>query len=250
MIKTKLEVHTADGVMDVYLHRPDNAGDGHALPVVIFYHDAGGIRAAMDEMAARLAAHGYLVALPNVFYRAGDFAPFDPKTVFGDPVERARLMRIVKQADVVSVMRDTGALLDALANQPGVNATQVGCIGYCMGGRLAFAAAGAHADRVAAAASIHGGHIADDDATSPHLQAGKIRGQLYFAVADNDQSCDAESQARLKAALDKAGVRYELEVYTGALHGFAVRDLPPYQPAATERHWERVLTLFAAASLR
>lgn len=249
MTRTKLDVHAADGVMDVYLHRPVSEGNG-PLPVVIFYPDAGGVRAVMHEMAERLASHGYLVALPNVFYRAGAFAPFDVKTVFSDPVERARLMSIVKQADVISVMRDTGALLAALANVPGVDAAQIGCVGYCMGGRLAFAAAGAHADRVVAAASIHGGHIADDDPSSPHLKAGQIRGQLYFAVADADQSCNPESQSRLKAALDAAGVRYELELYAGALHGFAVRDLPMYQPAAAERHWERVIALFAAVMQR
>jgi carboxymethylenebutenolidase len=244
---TKLDVHAADGMMDVYLHRPSGPEIRGPAPTVIFFFDAGGVRASMHEMAERLASHGYLVALPNLFYRAGAFAPFDVKTVFGDPAERARLEGIVKQASVTATMRDTEALLDALASQPGASAAPVGCVGYCLGGRLAFAAAGALPDRVAAVASIHGGNIAVDDPESPHHQAGKIRGQLYFGVADNDQSCTPESQAKLKAALDEAKVRYQLEVYEGAGHGFAVRDLPTYQEAAAERHWERVLALFAEA---
>jgi carboxymethylenebutenolidase len=180
-----------------------------------------------------------------VLYRAGAFAPFDFKTVFTDDAERARLMAIIKQADAVSVMRDTEALLDALASEPGARTSQVGCVGYCMGGRLAFYAAGALPTRVAAAACIHGGNIAVDEPGSPHLQAAKIRGKLYFGVADNDRSCTKESQAMLKAALDTAKVRYQLEVYTGAAHGFAAPDAPVYDKAAAERHWERVLALFA-----
>ena len=112
-----------------------------------------------------------------------------------------------------------------------------------MGGRLAFAAAGAHPARVAAMACIHGANLAVDEPTSPHLQAGKIRARLYFGVADNDASCTPEAQAKLKAALDAAGVRHELEVYAGALHGFAVPDSPKYDEVAAERHWEKVLAL-------
>jgi carboxymethylenebutenolidase len=212
---------------------------------VILFPDAGGVRPGMHEMAERLASHGYLVALPNLFYRAGAYAPFDLKTVFSDPAERARLGAMMKQAGVVPVMRDTEALLDVLAREPGARADQVGIVGYCMGGRLAFAAAGAHPTRVAAVACIHGGNLATDDPTSPHLQAGKIRAQLYFGVADNDQSCTPEAQALLKAALDDAKVRYTMELYPGASHGFAPPDLPVYDHAASERHWERVLALFA-----
>lgn len=245
MIRSKLDVRAADGVMDVYLHRPEGRADEAPAPTVIMFPDAGGVRPAMHEMAARLASHGYLVALPNVLYRAGAFAPFDFKTVFTDPVERARLGGIMKQADLVSVMRDTEALLDALARDPDARAAQVGCVGYCMGGRMAFAAAGAHPTRIAAAASIHGGNLANDDPASPHLQAGKIRARLYFGVADKDQSCTPEAQARLKAALDEAKVRYQLELYPGAMHSFAVSDSPVYDEAAAERQWERVLALFA-----
>ncbi len=244
MTHTKIDVRASDGVMDVYLHRPAGAA-GAPAPTVILFPDAGGVRPAMHAMAERLVSHGYFVAVPNILYRAGDFAPFDFNTVWGDPPERDRIMRIIKQVEIVSAMRDVGALLDALAGEPGARADQVGCVGYCLGGRLAFGAAGAHPARVAAVAAIHAGNIAVDDPTSPHLQAGKIRAKLYFGVADNDQSCTPESQAKLKAALDEAKVRYQLEVYTGATHGFAVSDFPVFDQAASEKHWERVLALFA-----
>lgn len=242
MAQSKLDVRTQDGVMDVSLHAPEGPGP---FPTVLLYFDAGGLRPSMHEMAERLVARGYFVALPNVFYRAGAYEPFDLRSVWTNPAERARVMALVKQANPGAVMQDTAALLEALDHEPRARAQKVGCVGYCMGGRLAFTAAGAHPERVAAAACIHGGHIASDEPDSPHLQAGRIRAALYFGVADNDASCTPESQARLKAALDAADVRYRIEVFSGAAHGFAVRDMPAYSEAAAERQWERVFALFA-----
>jgi len=48
----------------------------------------------------------------------------------------------------------------------------------------------------------------------------------------------------LREALDTAGVSYQMEVYPGALHGFAVADFPVFDAAAAEQHWARILALF------
>jgi carboxymethylenebutenolidase len=239
---TQLDVRTPDGSMDVYLHEP--AG-GEPAPGVVFFPDAGGVRLVMQEMAARLAAAGYLVAVPNLYYRAGEYEPFDIATLFAVPGERERMQRIIGLAGPDGLARDTGALLDALAADPRRRGDQVGCVGYCMGGNWAFRTAGAHPDRVAAAASFHGGNLATDDPASPHRQAGRIRAQLYFGIADHDPSCAPASQAQLITALDEASVGYQLELYPGAGHGFAVPDNPSYSEAAAERHWRRVTALFA-----
>jgi carboxymethylenebutenolidase len=238
---TRLDVTTADGVMDVTLHEPE-AGPA---PVVIFFSDAGGVRPVMQEMAARLASAGYLVAVPNLYYRAGPYEPFDIATLFSVPGERKRMGDIIALAGQYGLDRDTGALLDALAGHPGRRGELVGCVGYCMGGYWSFRTAGAHPGRIAAAASFHGGHLATDDPASAHRQADRIRARLYFGVADADPSCSPESQAQLVTALSQAGVGYQLELYPGARHGFTVPDNPSYNEAAAERHWTRVTTLFA-----
>jgi carboxymethylenebutenolidase len=240
----QIEIRTPDGVTQAWTHRPEGAGPS---PAVIFFADAGGVRPAMHQMAARLASLGYFVLLPNILYRAGEFAPFDPKTVFSDPAERARIMAIIKQLDAASAMRDAGAYLEAVAQQPGALAGPVGCVGYCLGGRMAFTTAGAHPERVAAAASFHGGHLATGEPDSPHLQADRIRARIYLGVADNDGSCSPEHQGLLASSLGAAHVDYQIELYRGALHGFAVPDMPVYDAAAAERHWERLAALFGAA---
>ncbi|ONH30948.1 dienelactone hydrolase family protein [Pseudofrankia asymbiotica] len=249
MTVSKLDVRTDDGVMDVYLHLPPGheADGGEPLPTVIMYPDAFGVRPVTQDMADRLAALGYAVALPNIFYRTPDAGPFDAATTFSDPEARARLFDVMQKANATAVMGDTGALLTALDDVPAARSDKVGTTGYCMGGRLAFAAAGTHPDRVAAAASFHGGRLAvEDDPESPHRHAGEVRARLYFGVADNDSSCTPEDQVRLAGALDEAKVEYRMEVYTGAAHGFAVKDFPVYDEAAAERHWDRTAELFDA----
>jgi carboxymethylenebutenolidase len=240
---TLLEIQAADGVMDVYLHTPEDATA--PLPVVIMYPDAGGIRPVAQEAAARFAAAGYAVALVNYFYRSGRIS-FDLSRDLGDPEARSRMMATIGEAPPAGVVRDTEALLDALATRDDLRTDKVGAIGYCRGGYMAFTLAGAIPDRIAAAASIHGGGIATDDPASPHRRADAITAELYFGIAANDPSCTPEQQKLLVAALDAAGVRYEID-NVDAGHGFTMRDHPAYDAAATELHVAKSTALFARA---
>ena len=94
-------------------------------------------RATFHSMAQQLADLGYAVLLPNMYYRLGEFEPFDVETVFTDEDERARLMALVSSVTKDAAARDTEAMLDFLAAQPEVADTKVGTTGYCMGGGLA-----------------------------------------------------------------------------------------------------------------
>lgn len=241
MPQLSLHVRTADGATECQLFRPDGAGP---WPAIIFYSDAFGVRPETEAMAARLSSHGYAVLLPNLLYRAGAFAPFDQSTVWTDPTERARLMAIVVPA-AQGAISDTAAYLAALSAQPDVKADRVGAVGYCLGGRVGLLAAAAYPDRFAAVAAIHAGGLVNDTPASPHRQVDKVKARVYFAVADQDAGCTPEHQATLKAALDAATVRYELEQYPGAKHGFAVNGTHVYDQAAAEKHWRRIVALFA-----
>lgn len=242
MSETTIRASTEDGQVDARLFLPDE-GEG-PWPLVVFYVDAGGLRPAMSGMGERLAKAGYAVLQPNPFWRAEPYEPFDPRTMFRDPEERARLMKLLGTVRPEAVIADTKALVASLESDRRIDASRIGMVGYCMGGRLAFIAAGAWPERVVAAASIHGGGLVSDAEDSPHRAAGRIRAALYFGVADQDSSCTEEHQRALREALDQAGVEYELELYPGARHGFAAPDFPVFDRAASERHWERVLDLF------
>ena len=241
MTDRRIDVRTTDGTIDCYLFTPHDHG---AWPTLIVYMDAFGIRPALAEMATRLASHGYFVIVPNLYYRTGPFAPFDPRQVVAEGPERDRFKSMIMSISDTMVMRDTAAILEHLAQIPEAITTRMGALGYCMGGGFALSAAGTLPERIVAAASFHGGSLATDKPDSPHLLAGAMRARLYIGVAEVDPSFSASQRERLERALDEAGVEYTLEIYPGAKHGFAVTGHLVYDRDASERHWTRMLQFF------
>ncbi|MEZ0373956.1 MAG: dienelactone hydrolase family protein [Candidatus Sericytochromatia bacterium] len=237
-----VEIDTADSGADAYAFSPEGAGP---WPAVLFYMDGPGIRPALFEMARRLADQGYFVLLPNLFYRAGAYQPFDPATVFSNADERNRLMQLIHSVTQDQARRDTADFITFLDQQPQAEGLHLGTVGYCMGGSLALATAGHFPDRVAAAAAFHAARLATDQPDSPHLLTSAIRAKLYIGVAGIDQSFSEAERHRLQGALEAGGVDFRLEVYPDARHGFAVNDMPVYDREASERHWQRLLDLFA-----
>ena len=168
------------------------------------------------------------------------------QTVFGDPDERGRLMSMVGSVTPDMFASDAGAFLDFLANRSEVKGEAFGVCGYCMGGRASLVVAGWHPDRIAAAGSIHGGHLATDQPGSPHLLADRIRATVLVAGAENDATFPVEQADLLEKTLTAAGVDHKIEFYPAA-HGFAVPDAPSYDAKAAERHWISLRELFGAA---
>lgn len=238
-------ITTPDGACSVRLFTPDGSGLLSPWPGVVMYPDAGGVREAFFGMAAKLAGFGYAVLLPDVYYRHPDWAPFDMATAFHDPKERGRIMALMHTLTPDVMAADAGAFFDYLAGRPEVRGNRFGVCGYCMGGRTALVVAGRQADRVAAAASFHGGGLATDTPDSPHLLAGQMQATVYVAGAHKDSSFTAKQAATLAQALTAAGVEYTIETYAGK-HGFAVPDNPPYDIDAAERHWKAMRDLFGA----
>lgn len=241
----ELEIRTGEGAARAWAWR---GGEG-PRPGVLLFVDAFGVRPVMQEKAARLAGLGYDVLLPDVFYRAGAYPPFDKVTVWTDPPERARLMALLGSLTPDRVRADAAAYLDALVAR-GARPDRLATWGYCMGGRLAVLTAALHPDRVRAAAAFHAGGLVTDAPDSPHRLAGQLRASLHLAVADEDRSCTPEHQGALAAALGAAHVHYAMELYPGKRHGFAVPDHPgAHDPEAEARHWRR-LESFLGETLR
>jgi carboxymethylenebutenolidase len=241
MAEIAFDLATDDGTCPCFAYA---APGERPAPAVILYMDGLGIRPRLRAMAERLASNGYFVLLPNLYYRAGATPVFDPATAMADPAQRDRMMQLVRTVTKAGAMSDTRTFLEYLSDQPNVSGSAAGCVGYCMGGSLALAAAGTFPDRIAAAASIHGAMLATDAPDSPHRLAGKIRGAVYVGVAGIDPWLVPGETERLREALEAAGTRHRIEDYPDVQHGFAVDGTPHYERAAAERHWERILALF------
>ena len=244
MNASTIEVPTPDGVADCYLTTP--ADDG-PHPGVLFVMDAIGLRPRIEEMADRIAAQGYVVLAPNVFYRARR-APLWETPDLHDPESRGAFFRtlgpLMGALTPVAVAADGGAYLDKLGE---LTDGPVGVTGYCFGGWMGWTIAAAYPDRVAALGGFHTGRMVTDTEDSAHLLAPQIRAEVYWGHADQDENMTAENIALLDEAMRDAGVRHMTEVYKGARHGYTMADMGAYDEAATERHFTALFGLLRRA---
>jgi carboxymethylenebutenolidase len=237
-------IATRDGTCPASVFTPSE-GTG-PWPGVIFFMDGLGIRPVMWEMGQRMADGGYVVVLPDLYYRGGPYPAMVPSEVLADPAKREVLMKKVGSLDRDRKVSDTAAFIEFLSARPDVKGHKFGTTGYCMGGNCSLTAIGAFPDRIAAAASFHGGNLASDKPDSPHLFLKNVPGRIYVAVAIEDASFPDEQKVRLEETLTAAGIDHVVETYPGAIHGFAVPDLPVYDQPSAERHWKATFDLFGA----
>jgi carboxymethylenebutenolidase len=241
MTHEQISIPTADGNCPVHIFTPSGQAP---WPAVIVYMDALGMRSALLDVAKRLAENGYLAVLPDLFYRSGDYQIPTPREAFASGDLMSIIGPFMAATGPDKAAEDTGYILDYLDTRHDVLGPTVGTLGFCMGGGMALAAAGTWPDRVAAAASFHGGGIASDKPNSPHLLAPTMTAEVYVAGADKDPSYPPEMAERMEKALSDAGVRHRCEIYEGALHGWMKPDFPIYNKEAAERGWHEMLALF------
>ncbi len=213
---------------------------------MIHYTDIGGIRASQEEMARRLAGAGYVVLMPNVFYRTRGLPLFDFPKKFGEERTTKRLDELSTPLTAEAITCDASDYVDFLARQASVKPGPMGVVGYCFTGKMALYTAFSRPDRIAAAASFHGGGLATDAPDSPHLALQPVlNARLYFGHATSDKSMPAEAIEKLNRALEAWGGKYESEVYEGAYHSWTVPDSPVYNQPQADRAFEKLTSLFA-----
>ena len=240
-----LVLSTREGNATGYLFRAKGV---ETAPLVIMFMDAFGPRNALFELSDQISSFGVSVFLPDLFFRFGEYEAFDVATTFQVPAERERIMGMMGTLSIASVMSDTRAWLEVLADDPQLDMRKIGAVGYCMGGKFAIATAATFPMQLRAAASIHGGGLVNPQPDSIHRHLSGIQADLYFGIATKDRSFTPENQAELEAAIKLSGVKAELEVYEGFLHGFAVRDNTVYDESASLRHLRKLESLFSSLS--
>ena len=206
--------------------------------------DAPGIRQELYDMARRLAATGFYVMLPNLYYRAGRDTKYGPDVLTKGSAEQARMRAVRTKMTIPPVMDDVAAMFAHIDSQAAAKPGPVGTHGYCMSGPYSLAAAARYPDRIAAAASFYGTWLVSDNEESPHLNLGKAKGELYIACAEHDELAPLAMVAELKALFDASKNPGELEMYPEVHHGYAFPQRWCYDQPAAERHWERLIALY------
>ncbi len=249
VVETNVEIKTPDGTCDAAFIHPKTGSH----PGVLIWPDAFGLRPSMREMAKRLAAEGYSVLVPNPFYRVSK-APYTDASKLDFQTERPKLTPLMASVNAPgNAEKDAVAYIGFLDAQKEVNkAKKIGTQGYCMGGSLVVKTAAALPNRIGAGGSFHGGNLVNATPESPHLLAPKIKARMYFGIAANDDMTQPDAKDKLKEAFATAKNPAEIEVYSGAQHGWCVPDMPAqngapiYNKADAERAWAKLLALYKA----
>ena len=242
MSETKVEASAADGKAEAYLYTPSN-GNG-PWPGVIFLTDIMGIRDANLGMAKRIAEHGYVVLVPNIFYRVTRLPVVDFELKMGDERTMKRMGELRAGLSSAQMGPDCAAYADFLLAQQNVKGSKVAVAGYCFTGTMAIRTAAAAPDKIAAAASFHGGGLYTDRPDSPHLLLPKIKARLYFGHAIEDRGMPPEAIEKLETLLKSWPGRSESETYEGAHHGWTVPGRAGiYNEAQAERHYVKLFEL-------
>jgi carboxymethylenebutenolidase len=238
MIEKEISLSTKHGLMPTFVTHPSDAG---AHSAIIFYMDAPGIREELRVMARRIARQGYYCILPDLYYRLGKLR-FDTQR---RDAAMSVVIRTVRQSLTNAlVVDDTAAIFSYLDGQEAVKSGKAGCVGYCMSGQYVVTAAAQFSDRIASAVSLYGVDIVTDKEDSPHLFIDRIKGELYLAFAEVDPVVPNHVLPQLRAALDKAGTKYEMKQFPGTHHGFCFVEREVYDRPAAEEAWTKQFALW------
>lgn len=235
MIEQFVDIKTPDGTMTTFVVHPEREGPH---PVVLFLMDAPGMREEIRNMSRRLASSGYYVMSSQLYYREVEhYNLFETQ-------DRERMTELMAALSNAMVNDDARCMIEHADGDDSADASRVGTVGYCMSGPFALMIAAAHNDRVKAAASIHGVRLAVDAVDSPHAHLSEINGEVHVGCAETDAHAPQEMIDRFEEALAASGTKGEVEIYPGTEHGFAYAERPMYDRDMSERHWERLHSLF------
>jgi carboxymethylenebutenolidase len=239
MIEQKLTVAAADGQAEAVVYSPG----GGKFPGVLYFTDIFGIRPASKVMAKRVAAAGYTVMMPNVFYRHSKLPLIDFEFKMGEERSMQKIGALFGALSGAMMQKDAPYYVDALLSRDDVKGGKIAVVGYCFTGAMALRTAAVEPDKVAAAASFHGGRLVTEDADSPHSLIPKVKGELYFGHAIEDQSATPAQISKLEDTLKGWGGEFQSELYLDAKHGWTVPGREPYNEKQSERHYEKLFDL-------
>ena len=238
VVSRDVMVKTPDGDADAVLFYP--AKGKH--PAVLIWTDVFGLRPVFRDMGRRLAAQGYVVLVPNPYYRT---MKATTEADYSAPDVRKKYFPMMASLTTETTMKDGPAFIAFLDAQPQTDTKKkAGVQGYCMGGPLTFRTAAAVPDRVGGAATFHGAALVTDQPDSPHKLIPTTTAQFYCAVAANDDHAQPDAKDKLKAAFAAVNRPATVEVYDGCNHGWCVKGGAVYNEAGAEKAWAELSALY------
>ena len=232
------EIQTPTGPMRSYLFRP--AADG-AYPGVILYSEIFQVTGPIRRTAAMIAGHGYLVAVPEVYHElepAGTVLAYDQAGADVGNAHKYGKELSAYDSDATALIAHLRSREDCTGN--------LGAVGICLGGHLAFRAAMNPEIRATAcfyATDIHSGTLGLGKQDDSLARAAEIKGELLHIWGRQDPHVPLEGRNRIKNRLDEAGVQFQWFEVNGA-HAFMRDEGPRYDPALAYQCYGLLFELF------
>jgi carboxymethylenebutenolidase len=222
-----VELKVADGTtMPAHVVLPPGPGP---FPGLILFQEAFGVNGHIRDVAGRFAREGYAVIAPELFHRTA------PPGFEGDYANFAGVMPHMRAITPAGLEADSRAAWDWLRARPEVRPDAIACLGYCLGGRVAFVANTVLPFK--AAVSYYGGGIAPDLVR----RAPDLHGPMLFFWGGLDKHIPPDQVAAVTAALGQAGKPYTNVVISDADHAFFCDDRGNYQEQAARESWALTL---------
>lgn len=227
--QAEVMIPTPDGQMPAFLYTP---AEPDRMPAVLLLMEAFGVTSHIRNVAARIANEGYVVLVPDLYYREL------PNNKFGyDEVEQG--MAMMYRLDFGKSMEDDiKAALAYVKSRSDVSPDRVGVTGFCLGGGLTFLTACKLSDAIAAAAPFYG-MVLDE-----WIEAvANIMVPVYLFFGGADPFIPLNRVRQIESRFKELGLAYTLKVYPDAGHGFFCHERSSYNRLAAEDAW-RELTCF------
>jgi carboxymethylenebutenolidase len=234
-------IRTQDGEAQAALFEPRARG---RHPGLILWHDLGGLQPLYRDIGRALAARGFVVLVPNAFYRS--VPPAAANVDINDAETRKTLMTYRAAATDEGIDRDAAAYVRFLDALPTVLPGSIGTVGFDVGGSYAIRAAAALPDRIGAVASIYGLGIATARPNSPHLLIGRSKAAYLIAISRDDNAREPQDTLDLRKAIGEAGLSGTVTVYEGN-HGWAVPSGKAHDPALAAKTLDETVRLFKSS---
>lgn len=223
MVSEKVSVSVNDGFFDAYVSLPpDGSGPGLLLVQEIF-----GVNAHMREVADRLAAAGFVVMVPDLFWRLKpglelgyEGQDFDTALDYFQKFDEEKGLADLKEA--ASALRDHKKCTG-----------RIGVMGFCLGGKLAFRLASQF--NFNAAVSYYPVFI------DKHLdEAARLRCETVIHFAELDSFVPLETYEKIRKGLE-AKQNIHIYMYDGVDHGFNCDARSSFNKEAADLAWSRSL---------
>ena len=228
--------------MRVFVAAPRDPG---RYPGILCYSDIFQLTGPMLRAVTRLAGYGFVAAAPEIYHRIeppGTAIPFDD-------AGRTRGMDDASRTAVAEFDADGRATLDYLASRADVAPRQIGAMGFCIGGHLAFRAAMQPDVKVTTCfygTGIHNGRLGRDADAGSLSRANEIRGALVMIFGTRDPHIPDDGRAAIESVLRAARVDYRIRLFP-AEHAFMRDEGPRYDPESTDAAFSEMIRAFRDA---